>query len=59
MMQFIDRVEERRRLQAFFAGDEGGLVCLYGRRRIGKRRLLAENPQRGELGMPWVLGAGE
>lgn len=41
-MEFIDRVDERRRLTRFLAEAEGGLACVYGRRRIGKSRLLEE-----------------
>jgi len=41
-MKFLDRVEERRRLGRFLSQGEGGMACLYGRRRIGKSRLLDE-----------------
>lgn len=41
-MEFLDRIDERRRLERFLADAEGGLACLYGRRRIGKSRLLDE-----------------
>jgi len=41
-MDFLDRVDERRRLERFLAQDEGAMACLYGRRRIGKSRLLDE-----------------
>ncbi len=41
-MQFLDRVDERRRLERFLALKEGATACLYGRRRIGKSRLLDE-----------------
>lgn len=41
-MEFLDRIEERARLERFLALREGGLACLYGRRRIGKSRLLEE-----------------
>lgn len=41
-MDFVDRVDERRRLTRFLAEPEGALACVYGRRRIGKSRLLEE-----------------
>ena len=41
-MEFLDRVDERRRLLRFVQGAAGGVACLYGRRRIGKSRLLDE-----------------
>ena len=41
-MEFLDRVDERRRLLRFVQDAEGGVACLYGRRRIGKSRLLDE-----------------
>ena len=41
-MEFLDRIDERRRLERFLAQGEGGSACLYGRRRIGKSRLLDE-----------------
>lgn len=41
-MEFLDRIDERRRLECFLAQGEGGTACLYGRRRIGKSRLLDE-----------------
>ena len=41
-MEFLDRIDERRRLARFLAQAEGGMACLYGRRRIGKSRLLDE-----------------
>ncbi len=41
-MKFLDRVDERRRLEKFIALSEGATACLYGRRRIGKSRLLDE-----------------
>lgn len=41
-MQFLDRVEEVERLKSFLARKDGALACLYGRRRIGKSRLLEE-----------------
>ncbi len=41
-MDFIDRIGEMRRLDRLMASREGGLVVVYGRRRIGKTRLLLE-----------------
>jgi hypothetical protein len=41
-MHFIDRAEELRRLESLAATREGGLAVVYGRRRIGKTRLLLE-----------------
>ena len=41
-MEFLDRVDESRRLLRFVQSAEGGIACVYGRRRIGKSRLLDE-----------------
>jgi AAA+ ATPase superfamily predicted ATPase len=41
-MRFVDRSEEMRRLQALAARREGGLAVVWGRRRVGKTRLLLE-----------------
>ena len=41
-MEFFDRIDELARLNRFLALDEGAMACLYGRRRIGKSRLLEE-----------------
>ena len=41
-MKFIGRVDEMRRLARFLDNQEGGMVCIYGRRRIGKTRLIEE-----------------
>lgn len=41
-LKFLDRENERSRLTKAFAGGEGSLCCLYGRRRCGKSRLLQE-----------------
>jgi len=41
-MEFLDRKEERARLGRVLDGGEGAFVCLYGRRRCGKSRLLRE-----------------
>jgi AAA+ ATPase superfamily predicted ATPase len=42
IMKFVDRQDELARLDRFAAGEEGGLAVLYGRRRVGKTRLLLE-----------------
>ena len=39
-MEFIDRVEEIKRFRRFLNLREGALACVYGRRRIGKSRLV-------------------
>jgi AAA+ ATPase superfamily predicted ATPase len=41
-MRFVDRSAEMTRLHRLAASAEGGLAVLYGRRRIGKTRLLLE-----------------
>ena len=41
-MEFLDRVDERKRLERFLRQPEGAMECLCGRRRIGKSRLLEE-----------------
>ncbi len=41
-LPFLDREEERARLERLFARREGSLGVLYGRRRGGKSRLLRE-----------------
>lgn len=41
-MDFLDRTEELARLDRLMASEAGGLAVLYGRRRIGKTRLLLE-----------------
>lgn len=40
-MQFLDRTEEMRRLDRALGGD-GGFAVIWGRRRVGKSRLLIE-----------------
>ena len=40
--EFIDREEERSLLEREWQGDGGRLIVLYGRRRIGKTRLIDE-----------------
>ncbi|MBD3335202.1 MAG: hypothetical protein GF355_06770 [Candidatus Eisenbacteria bacterium] len=42
IMRFLDREEEFRRLDRLARRRRGGLVVVYGRRRIGKTRLLLE-----------------
>ena len=41
-MDFFDRIDERKRFERFLGLREGALACLYGRRRVGKSRLLEE-----------------
>lgn len=41
-MDFIDRRDELQRLQRAASAGEGALVVLWGRRRVGKTRLLVE-----------------
>lgn len=41
-LPFLNRTDESRRLEAFLDSREGGLAVLYGRRRLGKSRLLSE-----------------
>ncbi len=42
-LPFLDRVEERTRLQSLLDQTHGSLGVLYGRRRLGKSRLLEES----------------
>lgn len=42
IMRFLNRQEELRRLDALAGAADGGLAVVYGRRRIGKTRLLVE-----------------
>jgi len=42
IMKFIDRQDELARLDRLAAAEEGGLAVVYGRRRVGKTRLLLE-----------------
>lgn len=42
IMKFVDREPELRRLNALATSHEGGLAIVFGRRRIGKTRLLVE-----------------
>ena len=41
-MLFLDRIDELGRLDALAARPEGGLAVIFGRRRVGKTRLLVE-----------------
>ena len=41
-LRFLDRTDERQRLEQALDHREGSFVCLYGRRRCGKSRLLQE-----------------
>ena len=41
-MNFIDRHQEMKRLMRADKSDGGGLVVVWGRRRLGKSRLLTE-----------------
>lgn len=41
-LPFVDRVAELARLRRALTARTGSLVCVYGRRRVGKSRLLAE-----------------
>jgi AAA+ ATPase superfamily predicted ATPase len=52
-MDFVDRVEELGRLQAVTRGRESALVVVWGRRRVGKTRLLLEWV-RASGGVYWV-----
>src|SRR6266852_1082518 len=47
-MRFVDREEEMQRLRRLVSRREAALAVLYGRRRIGKTRLLVE----------WVRASG-
>jgi AAA+ ATPase superfamily predicted ATPase len=52
-VQFVDRREEMRRLDRAAASGQPGLVVVWGRRRVGKSRLLAEWVGRSG-GLYWV-----
>lgn len=43
MTEFINRTEELARLRELYASDSAELVVIWGRRRIGKTRLLSES----------------
>lgn len=42
IMKFLDRHDELARLDRIASSDEAGLAVVYGRRRVGKTRLLLE-----------------
>ena len=42
MIPFLDRIEEKKRINRLLDGEDGAFCCLYGRRRCGKTRLLCE-----------------
>jgi uncharacterized protein len=46
-MRFIDREDELARLMGVSRSEGGGLVVVYGRRRVGKTRLLLVWSRRG------------
>ncbi len=46
IMFFVNRLEELARLDRLAVSDEGGLAVVYGRRRVGKTRLLLEWTER-------------
>ena len=52
-MKFINRDEERRRLNRLLSNDQSGLAIVYGRRRVGKSRLLIECCEKSN-GIYWV-----
>lgn len=39
-MKFVDRVEEKKRLEAALVGESPALIVVYGRRRLGKSTLI-------------------
>jgi len=41
-VEFVDRQRELARLDRALSAAEGGMVCVWGRRRLGKSRLLRE-----------------
>lgn len=42
-MEFVDRIDEQRRLhQAIHGDNHSGLVVVYGRRRLGKSTLIKQ-----------------
>lgn len=42
MIPFLDRQDEKKRINCLLDGENGAFCCLYGRRRCGKTRLLRE-----------------
>jgi AAA+ ATPase superfamily predicted ATPase len=43
MEQFVDRAEELSRLRGCYESDEGDMVVIFGRRRLGKTELVRES----------------
>ena len=39
-MEFVDRIEEQKRLQKALNGEKAAFVVVYGRRRLGKSTLI-------------------
>lgn len=54
-LPFLGRTRELAKLQRAFRADNGNLVCLFGRRRLGKSRLLIEALH----GLPAVYVVGD
>ncbi|MDA0817913.1 MAG: ATP-binding protein [Planctomycetota bacterium] len=52
-MEFLNRQDEMRRLEMVAQQNEAALVVVWGRRRVGKSRLLAEWATR-HVGLYWV-----
>ncbi len=52
-MDFMDREDEIKRLNKVLASGAGGLIVIWGRRRIGKTRLLLEWTKKHQ-GIYWV-----
>lgn len=52
-MEFLDRKEEIKRLDEVCGSSDGGLIVIWGRRRIGKTRLLIEWIKKNN-GIYWV-----
>jgi AAA+ ATPase superfamily predicted ATPase len=55
-LPFLDRLEELRRLDQVARSATGGLIVVWGRRRIGKTRLLLEWTRKHD-GLYWVADA--
>lgn len=39
-MEFVDRIEEQKRLQKALNGEKAAFVVVYGKRRLGKSTLI-------------------
>ena len=52
-MQFVDRLDELERLTRLARSRDAGLVVVFGRRRVGKTRLLLEWVKK-QQGIYWV-----